>query len=257
MARMTALVTGASGGLGREYAKICAEEGFDVVLVARNKERLETLKGELEQSYGVKAYACPTDLSREDAACDVFDFTEARHIQVDVLINNAGFGDAGAFAQSDWGKQYRMVQVNIVALMQLTYLYLTPMIARGKGKVLNMSSVAAFSAGPYMSIYYASKGFVRSFSEAVAEEVRGTGVTVTAFCPGPTATGFEKAASMGSGSRMFQKAANAGEVARDGFAAMMRGVALRYEGAFVRVANIGSRLLPRAITRKFARTMNV
>lgn len=113
-----------------------------------------------------------------------------------MLINNAGFGDSGSFADSDWQKQYEMVQLNVIALMQLTHCFLNPMIEQGHGKILNMSSVVPFTAGPYMSIYYATKEFVRSFSEAVAEEVKGTGVTVTAFCPGPTATGFEQAAAM-------------------------------------------------------------
>lgn len=149
-----------------------------------------------------------------------------------------------------------MVQVNIVALMQLTHCFLKPMIAQGQGKILNLSSVAAFCAGPDMSIYYASKAFVRSFSEAVAEEVKGTGVTVTAICPGPTATGFEKAASMKSGSVMFRKAASANGVAKAGIRAMEKGSVLLYQGAFTKLMNVGSRIAPRGITRKFARKMN-
>ena len=184
------------------------------------------------------------------------DFRLERELAVDILINNAGFGDAGSFADRDWQKQYEMIQVNIVALMQLTHCFLKPMIEQGYGRILNLSSVAAFCAGPDMSVYYASKAFVRSFSEAIAEEVKGTGVTVTAICPGPTATGFEKAAAMKSGSTMFRKAASAASVAEAGIRAMEKGKALLYQGLFTKLAGLGARIAPRAVTRKFARKMN-
>ena len=252
----TALITGASGGLGLEFAKILARKQYDLVLVARSEGKLKAIKEELEASYGIQAFVCAADLSVKDAALDVFRFTSDAGLTIDVLINNAGFGDAGCFAECDWQKQYEMVQVNIVALMQLTHCFLKLMIAQGHGKILNLSSVAAFCAGPDMSIYYASKAFVRSFSEAVAEEVRGTGVTVTAICPGPTATGFEKAASMKAGSAMFRKAASAGDVAEAGIRAMERGRTLLYQGAFTKAVNIGARIAPRALARKIARKMN-
>ena len=149
-----------------------------------------------------------------------------------------------------------MVQVNITALMQLTHCFLRAMIERGDGSILNISSVASFCAGPDMSIYYASKAFVRSFSEALAEELKGTGVTVTALCPGPTATGFEKAAGMQSGSSMFNRASSAEEVAIAGAKAAERGRALMYPGGFAKLMSIGEHLLPRKITRKYARRMN-
>lgn len=252
----TALVTGASGGLGLEFARYLAVDGYDLVLVARNENKLNAIKDELEKAYGISVHVCPADLSKVDAALEVYKFTNENNIKIEVLVNNAGFGDAGAFAESNWQKQYEMVQLNVVALMQLTYCYLTPMKDQGYGRILNMSSVAAFCAGPYMSIYYATKEFVRSFSEAVAEEVKGTGVTVTAFCPGPTATGFEKAAAMGTGSTMFRKAANAKEVARDGMAAMMKGKVLCYQGSFTKCMSVMCRLVPRSIARKFAAKMN-
>lgn len=252
----TALITGASGGLGLEFAKILAQKNYDLVLVARNEGRLYALKNEFETKYGITVYVCAADLSVKDAALDVFNFTLEHELDIDVLINNAGFGDAGSFAERDWQKQYEMIQVNITALMQLTHCFLKPMIKRGRGKILNLSSVAAFSAGPDMSVYYASKAFVLSFSESIAEEVKGTGVTVTALCPGPTATGFEKSASMGSGSAMFKKAASAADVAADGIKAMEHGSVLCYQGLFTKFMNIGSRLLPRSLTRKFAKRMN-
>ncbi len=194
--RKVALITGASGGLGLEFARLFSREKYDLVLVARTEGKLYRIKNELE-SEGIAVHVCAVDLFVRDAALDVFDYTLEHHLQVDVLINNAGFGDSCAFADSEWNRQYQMVQLNIAAMMQLTHCFLPQMTERGSGQILNLSSVAAFSAGPGMSVYYASKAFVLSFSEAVAEEIRGTGVTVTAFCPGPTATGFASAAAMG------------------------------------------------------------
>lgn len=256
MSKKTALITGASGGLGLEFAKLCAEDGDDLVLVARSEGKLFTIKNELEQKYGVTAYVCAADLSKTDAALDVYDYTLEQGLDIDILINNAGFGDAGCFAEREWQKQYDMVQVNIAALMQLTHCYLKDMIDRGYGRILNLSSVAAFSAGPEMSVYYASKAFVRSFSEAIAEEVKGTGVKVTALCPGPTSTGFEKAASMGTGSAMFRRSASAADVAKAGINAMKKGKVLCYHSAFTKMASLGERLMPRCITRKFAYGMD-
>ncbi len=251
-----ALVTGASGGLGLEFAKLCAEDGYDVVLVARNEKKLNQVKRDLESEYKINAYVCLADLSAVDAAEDVYRYTVEHELKIEVLINNAGFGDAGAFHERDWKKQYQMVQVNIVALMQLTHLYTPGMINRKCGYIMNLSSVAAFCAGPYMSIYYASKEFVRSFSEAVADEVRGTGVTVTALCPGPTATGFEKAADMGDKSTMFRKAASASEVAQTGYSAMKKGKTLCYVGSFTKLMSFGTRFVSRKFARKYATKMN-
>ncbi|MBQ8161483.1 MAG: SDR family oxidoreductase [Clostridia bacterium] len=252
----TALVTGASSGLGLAFARLLARKKYNIVVVARREDKLNELKEELERN-GISVYVCPVDLSIPDAALKIQSFTQSQGLNIDVLINNAGFGDSGSFADSDWKKQYSMVQVNIAALMQLTYCYLPQMIERGSGEILNLSSVAAFCAGPQMSVYYASKAFVRSFSEAVSEEVKGTGVTVTAFCPGPTATGFEAAADMGSHSRMFQKAASAEDVAKAGLKAMRQRKVLCYPGAFTKTMSFFSRLLPRRVTRRFAKKMNV
>lgn len=254
--RETALVTGASSGLGLEFARLCAMDGYDLLLVARNEGKLYQVKNELENTYGVQVFVSACDLSRKDAACDVYDYALEHELQVSVLINNAGFGDAGRFYQRDWQRQYAMVQLNITAMMQLTHCFLHPMIQKGRGKILNLSSAAAFCAGPYMSVYYASKEFVRSFSEAIAEEVKGTGVTVTAFCPGPTATGFEKNAGMGSHSTMFRRAASPREVAEAGYAAMQKGKVLCCHGAFTKCMNLCARLVPRSVSRKYAEKMN-
>ena len=253
---MTALVTGASGGLGEAIARVLAQESFDLLLVARREDKLQALKEELEGTYGVGVWTFPIDLAREDAALGVYDYVLGRGLSVDVLVNNAGFGDSGAFHEADWSRQRDMVQVNIVALMQLTHLFVPHMVERGYGMVLNLSSVAAFSADPYMSVYYTSKAYVLSFSEALSEELAGTGVTVTALCPGPTATGFESAASMGSGSTMFRHAASPATVARDGYEAMCKGKAICLQGAFTKVMAFGSRLVPRVVGRRIARRMN-
>lgn len=252
----TALVTGASSGFGLKFAEILAGQGYDLVLTARNEGKLNALKHELESRYQIRAYVCPADLSAKDAALDIFRYTAEHDLKIDVLINNAGFGDSGNFADSGWQKQYDMVQVNIAGMMQLTHCFLKPMIERGYGRIMNVSSVAAFCAGPHMSVYYASKAFVLSFSEAVAEEVKGTGVAVTAFCPGPTATGFEQAASMKKGSVMFRHAAKAEDAAEDGIRAMLKGKTVRYQGMFTKSASLMSRMMPRMISRKFAGKMN-
>ena len=247
----TALITGASGGLGLEFARLCAADGFDLVLAARSEGKLHQIRTELEQKYGITAYVCPVDLAKKDAALDVSRYTQEKDLTIDILINNAGFGDLGSFADADWQRQYDMVQVNITALMQLTHCFLKGMLKRNRGKILNVASVAAFCAGPRMSVYYASKAFVQSFSEALHEETAGSGVSVTALCPGPTATGFEKAASK-NGLAMFKYAADPAGIALAGYQAMKDGKALCYPGASVRLMNFGTRITPRLVSRKAA-----
>lgn len=254
--RPCALVSGASGGLGAEISRVLAREGFDLLLVARNEQKLQSIKDELETAHGITAQTFPCDLARENAVLDLYDYVLGRGMRIDALVNNAGFGDSGAFHEADWSRQRDMVQVNIVAMMQLTRLFVPHMVERGVGMVLNLSSVAAFSAGPYMSVYYATKAYVLSFSEALHEELAGTGVTVTALCPGPTATGFEASASMGSGSTMFRRAADPADVARDGYAAMKKGKAVCLQGAFTKAMAFGSRLVPRSVARRIAMRMN-
>ena len=253
----TALITGASSGLGLEFAKIFSREGYDLVIVARQEGALYKLRSQLETEYHnhVEVFAC--DLSEEDAAYEIFNFTLEKNIQIDVLVNNAGFGDFGNFWTVDSQRQRDLLQVNIVSLVQLTRYFMPGMTERHYGKILNLSSVASFCAGPKMSLYYASKEFVRSFSEAIAEEAKGTGVSVTALCPGPTATGFEKAAEM-KNSKMFTffHPATAKEVAEAGYKAMMQKKVLRYYGISTKLMNIGARIAPRSISRKFAKKIN-
>src|SRR3954454_19879646 len=208
----TALITGASSGIGLDLARLFARDGNDVVLVARSEGKLRELAAELERDFGVKAHVIVADLARPDAPRQLVD---ALPVDVDVLVNNAGFGVTGPFVETDLAKELEMIQVNIVALTELTKLLLAPMVARRRGRVLNVASTAAFQPGPLMAVYYATKAYVLSFSEAIADELRDSGVTVTALCPGPTATGFAAVADMTS-SRLFNvaKPMSSAEVAR-------------------------------------------
>lgn len=255
--RKRALITGASGGIGRALAEEFARNQFDLILAARSGDRLSAVKEELAGQYGVQVEVRVQDMTEEDAAERLLAQTEDQGKQVDVLVNNAGFGDHAGFVDADWERQRQMVELNILALMRMTQLFAKRMRKRGYGRILNLSSVAAFFAGPYMSVYYASKAFVLSFSEAVDEELEGTGVHVTVLCPGPTATGFEAAAGM-EGSKMFSfaKPQTPEAVARAGFRACMAGQTVRYHGPVTKLASIGARLLPRRTARRLMKRID-
>jgi uncharacterized protein len=227
----TALITGATSGIGLELAKVHARLGGDLVLVARNKEKLLEIKTEFESKYGIEVLIIEKDLSRKDAGQEVYNETMSHQITIEILINNAGFGDYGMFAETDWFKEYEMITLNIIALTQLTKLYGQDMIANGTGKIMNVASIAAFSPGPKMAIYYATKAYVLSFSEAIANEMADQGVTVTTLCPGPTKTGFEKAAALEeSGLFKKQKIATSRSVAEFGYKEMMKGTVIAIPG---------------------------
>lgn len=253
--RPGALVTGASSGIGYELAKILAREGHDLALVARSVDQLEKIAADLAEDFGVRAIAVPADLSDAESPDHVFSQLREADLEVDVLINNAGFGTMGRFARSDTAAQVDMVAVNVSALTHLTRLFLDPMIGRGQGRIMNVASTAAFQPGPFMAVYFATKAYVLSFSEALAEELRGTGVTVTALCPGPTVTGFQKRAGMEHapiGGRMVT--GDAAAVARAGYAGMMKGRPVVIPGFFNRVGSKLPRLFPRGLaTRVVAR----
>ncbi|MBV8244860.1 MAG: SDR family oxidoreductase, partial [Candidatus Eremiobacteraeota bacterium] len=199
--RKTALVTGASSGIGLELATLFAKDGHDVVLVARSGSQLNALAERLHSTYGIVARALVKDLSNPAAPREIF----AEVPSVDFLVNNAGYGWHGAFAQANPDEQLAMLRVNVTALMELTGLYLPGMVSRGSGRVLNVGSTAGFLPGPFMAVYYASKAFVISFTEAIAEELRGTGVTATCLAPGATGTGFVQRSGVGS-TRLFKSA---------------------------------------------------
>ncbi len=219
----TALVTGASSGIGRELARLHAARGGDLVLVARRAEALEDLKAELEAAHGVSVIAFPADLANPDTPAHIFEAMAHAGVRVDYLINNAGFGARGRFWEIPEARQTAMLQVNVAALTALTRLFLSPMVARGHGRVLNIGSTAGFLPGPMMAVYYASKAYVLSFSEALAEELEGTGVRVTVLCPGPVATEFAHTADM-ERTRLFRSGTEPVEhVARKGYEAMRKG----------------------------------
>lgn len=242
----TALITGASSGIGLALARVFAGDGVDVILSARSEDRLRELANEVRETYRVKARVIPADLSRPGQAQKIYDRVVATGWQVDCLVNNAGFGVYGDFAETDWMAEAAMVQVNIVALTQLTKLFLPEMIARGRGKILNVASTAAFQPGPMMAVYFATKAYVLSFSEAIAHELRGTGVHVTALCPGATETGFQRAAGA-TGSRVFdsRKLPTGADVARYGYKVLQRQKRVAVHGAINKMLAFGTRLLPR------------
>ncbi len=217
-----ALITGASSGIGKELACIHASKNGDLVLVARREEELLALKTELEQTYKVAVEVFVCDLMRPHAANEVFEFVQSKNIQVEVLMNNAGLGGYGNFNERELSKELDMIQLNIVALTELTHLILPQMVARKSGKILNTASTAGFMPGPLQSVYFATKAFVVSFSQGIAFELQGKGITVTALCPGPVKTGFESAAGM-SGSGLFEKSASASSTAMKGYRAMEKG----------------------------------
>jgi hypothetical protein len=188
----TALITGASRGIGYDLAKEFARLSYRLVLVSRNVAKLEEIRQKFISEYNVEVIIVPKDLSLHQAALEIYNELEQKDIIVDVLANNAGVGDFGEFKDEDFHKISRMLHLNIVALTELTKLFLKGMVERGEGKILNVSSLAAFLPGPYMAVYYASKAYVKSFSQALADELKSTGVTVTAVCPGLTKTGFQQ-----------------------------------------------------------------
>ncbi len=252
--RQTALVTGASSGIGRDLARRFARDGHDLVLVARDSRRLTEVADELQKAHRVRAHVLVADLSDPGAPVAIMRWLEERQIRVDFLVNNAGYARSGQFAHSDLAQELAMMQVNMVALTHLTRLVLPGMIARRGGRILNVASTAAFQPGPLMAVYYATKAYVLSFSEALSNELHGSGVTVTTLCPGPTRTGFQAEAKI-EGSRlvrgplMMESAA----VARSGYRGMMRGKPLVIPGALnwllVQVVRITPRNLVTAISR--------
>ena len=240
-----ALVTGASSGIGAELARYHASKGGDVVLVARRREALDGLKAELESAHGVKAKVIVADLAEPDAAERIFAATEEAGIQIDILINNAGFGGHGKFHERDLAKDQAMMQVNMVSLVNLTHLYLQGMVSRNSGRILHVASTAAFMPGPLQAVYYATKSFVVSFSQAIAQELRGTGVTSTVLCPGAVATGFVSAGDL-EGVKIWDKAATASSVAKCGYDAMMNeGLVKINEAGLNFMLNWVVRFLPR------------
>jgi short-subunit dehydrogenase len=249
-----ALVTGASSGIGWELAKLFAEDRQDLVLVARNRKKLDELARELTASYGVAVRVIAKDLTDPKAPAQIFSQLAESGPQIDVLVNNAGFGVYGPFAETDGEKELEMIQVNVTALTHLTKLFLPPMLERRSGQILNVASTAAFQPGPLMAVYYATKSYVLSFSEALANELSGSGVTVTALCPGPTDTGFQKDAGLEK-TRLFSNpfVMDARSVARSGYTGMKAGKRIVIPGLFNRLLVQTVRFSPRRLVTAIAR----
>jgi hypothetical protein len=256
MAKQTALITGASAGLGREYARLFAKDGHDLVLVARRRERLDELARELAAAQGTTCMVIAADLAAPSAGQQVADQVQSAGRSIDFLVNNAGFGRRGPFAQSDVRLQLEMIDVNMRALVELTRLFLPGMLERKQGRVLNIASIAGFVPGPFMATYYASKAFVVSFTEALAQELRGTGVTATASCPGPTATEFADVAGSGKSNLFRRPVADAASVARHGYRAMLAGTVVAIPGLKNKLSVQSVRIAPRAVVRAIAAKLN-
>lgn len=248
----TALITGASSGIGRALAQQFAVHGYDVVLVARSTGTLEEVARTLVTSVRVLS----ADLSKTGSAAALVEQLRQGGIQVDVLVNNAGFGLQGEFTALPFDQQIEMIQLNVVTLTELTRLLLPGMLQRRSGGVLNVASTAAFQPGPLMSVYYATKAFVLSFTEGIAEEVVGRGVKVTCLCPGPTETAFADRAGM-RGTNLFKAGAmNVEQVAREGFDGWNSGKVVVVPGFANRRGMLAVRLSPRAFVRRVVKRMN-
>src|SRR6266404_2320909 len=241
----TALITGASAGLGYEFAQLFARDHYNLVLVARSGPKLAELAEQLRQRHGIQVKTIPLDLGLPQASQTLFEETQRAGIHVDILVNNAGYGLSGEFAAIPLEESYGQIQLNVMALTLLTRLYLGPMLEHRVGKIMNVASTAAFQPGPLMAVYYATKAYVLSFSEALADELRNTGVSVTALCPGPTASGFQKKAHMEDSKLFSGKIMDAHTVARIGYRGLMTNKTVVIPGLRNKLLVEGERFVPR------------
>lgn len=222
MRQTTALITGASSGIGRELARVHAAAGGHLILVARRVKRLEDLKEELERDYRIRVMVIAKDLSRPESPLEIYQEVKMEGLEVDYLINNAGFGGRGVFAEQDPEMLQRMIRVNVTALTALTSLFLPDFINRNSGRIMNVASIAALMPGPLQAVYFASKAYVRSFSDALTEELKATKVTVTTLLPGTVDTEFPVSAEMNE-TKLFADAWPPAAVAKTAYREMLRG----------------------------------
>jgi uncharacterized protein len=251
-----ALITGASSGIGKELALHFAELGHDLILVARSEQKLKELADAIRSKNSVIVHVLIKDLTLPAASREVFDWCQESKLEPDFLINNAGFGHLQAFSESPWERQSGMIQLNIYALTYLTHLFLPGMIARKKGRILNVASTAAFQPGPFFAVYFASKSYVLSFSEALSVELKGTGVSITTLCPGPTQSEFA-AVSKADGTNLFKNRSipTSKEVALFAYRSMIAGKRLAIHGGMNRVMVGMIRFTPRALVLGIARML--
>jgi short-subunit dehydrogenase len=248
-----ALITGASSGIGYEIAKLFAGDKCNLILVARRENKLKQLAREMESQYNTKTLIFCKDLSIPDSAQEIYDFIKQNDISVDYLVNNAGFIVYGSFSETDWTKEMQEIQVNLVALTQLTKLFLPEMLSRNSGKIMNIGSTGSFCPGPLNAVYSATKSYVLSLSEAIAEEIKGSGVTITTLCPGATKTEFAERANIGRTLIHTFGAMEAGRVAEIGYKALMRGKRIVVPGTFNKMMIFSIRFAPRVIVPKVVR----
>ena len=254
----TALITGASSGIGYELTRLFAADRYDLVLVARRQQTLEQLAEELREEYAIRVKVIAKDLAQPGIADEIFQEVRQESIRIDVLVNNAGFGTFGFFSEIDIASTLEMLHINMISLTHLTRLFLKEMLEQKSGRILNVASTAAFQAGPLMATYYASKSYVLLFSEALAEELRATGVTVTVLCPGPTFTGFQKRAYMETSKLVSGKVLpvmDARAVAKIGYQGLMKGKTIVIPGLLNRALAFSVRLTPRKLVTKISRAL--
>jgi len=256
MAKETALITGASSGIGLELAELFAADGSDLVLVARREDRLKELADRLETEYGVKVHVLPKDLSEPKAPDEIFAQLKKEKIQVDVLVNNAGFGVKGIIPEIDLDQQLDMVQVNVKALTHLTRLFLPGMIERGYGGVLNVGSLAAFQPGPNLAVYFATKAYVLSYTEALAEEISNPDIKISCLAPGPVRTEFGEKSDL-EDSLLFKVSLMDSEpVVRAGYEGFRKGKVIVIPGLKQQIVPFLNRFTPRSVVRKIAKKLN-
>jgi short-subunit dehydrogenase len=253
--RGTALITGASGGIGKELACLFAQHGHRLVLVARDGQRLAELADSLRTQHGTETTVLARDLAAPSAAEELYSTLAGTGVQIDILVNNAGFALYGPFAETDLQVEVEMLQLNVVTLTRLSKLFLPGMIERRSGRIMNVASTASFAPLPFAGVYGATKAYVLSFSEALAEELRGTGVTVTALCPGATATGFAQRAGM-TATKLFRSGTlSAKSVAEAGYRALMRGQTTVVTGPSYKLLVQSIRFSPRCMVTRVGRKM--
>lgn len=252
----TALITGASGGIGEEFARQLGAKGYNLILVARSNDKLKLLKKAWEEEFNIDVHVFPTDLANKKQLSALYDKIKFERLRVDILINNAGFGDFGEFITTNWKKEDAMIRVNINALTFLSKMFAKEMVQNGHGYILNVASTAAFQPGPLMAVYYATKSYVLSYTQAIANELKGTGVKASVLCPGPTESDFVKNASLES-SKLFKqmKPASSRDVAAFGLKAMFKGKVVAIPGFANRFLAFSGRFLPRKLTTQLVRKM--
>ena len=251
----TALITGASGGIGYELAKLFAQDCYNLVLIARSQEKLTQVADELQGRFRILVKVIIKDLTITTAPDEIFTNLQNEGIKIHFLGNNAGFATYGLFAETDSTAEQQMIQVNVVSLTHLTKLFVTEMMKQGEGKILNVASTAAFQLGPLMAVYYATKAYVLSFSEAIANELKGTGVTVTALCPGPTESGFQKRADMEKSKLVSGKIMDAQTVARIGYRGLMQNQTVVISGLKNQILAQSVRFAPRNLVTTIVRNL--